>query len=254
MDGVPVGPGGDGEVSARPAARVPTPPPPGHHRDVSGGWLRPAVFGAMDGLVTNVSLISGVGAGGGSSHTLILTGVAGLVAGAFSMAAGEYVSVTSQNELVDREVGVERRQLAENPEGERVELALFLQEQGLTRDVAEEAAAQISAREDRGLRVHVREELGVNPEELPSPYTAGAASFAAFSAGALVPLLPYLFGLHDLPLALALAAAAAFGGGGLVGRLTGRSIWRGALRQFALGAVAAGATYLIGLAVGTAAK
>jgi VIT1/CCC1 family predicted Fe2+/Mn2+ transporter len=233
------------------ATRSPGPPPAHHHRDVNGGWLRPAVFGAMDGLVTNVSLISGVGAGGVSSHAVALTGLAGLVAGAFSMATGEYVSVSSQNELVGSEVESERRELARNPIGEQAELAAAFRAQGVDRHLADEVAAQISAQPDRGLGLHVREELGIDHEDLPSPWTAAGASFAAFSVGALVPLLPFLTGAPWLWLALALSALAAFAGGGVVGRLTGRPFLRGAVRQLALGALAAGATYAIGLAVGS---
>ena len=203
----------------------------GHqHRDVSGGWLRPAVFGAMDGLVTNVSLIAGVGGGGGSHQFIVLTGLAGLAAGAFSMATGEFVSVSSQNELVEAEVRKEAHEIKYNPESERQELAATFRM--------------------RGLAVHVREELGVDHEELPSPYTAAGASLVTFAIGALIPLIPYLAGLNSLPLALGLAALAAFIGGGLVARLTDRPFLRGALRQLALGAVAAGITYLIGTAVG----
>jgi len=233
------------------ATRVPGPPPAHHHRDVNGGWLRPAVFGAMDGLVTNVSLISGVGAGGVSAHAVALTGLAGLVAGAFSMATGEFVSVSSQNELVHAEVESERRELARNPIGEQAELAAAFRAQGVDALLAEQVAEQISAQPDRGLGLHVREELGVDHEDLPSPWTAAGASFAAFSAGALVPLLPFLTGAPWLWLALALSALAAFVGGGVVGRLTGRTFLPGAVRQLALGALAAGATYVIGMAVGS---
>lgn len=232
------------------AGRAGAPPPPEHHRDVSGGWLRPAVFGAMDGLVTNVSLISGVGAGGVSVHAVTLTGLAGLVAGAFSMATGEFVSVSSQNELVRAEVENERRELARNPVGEQAELAASFRAQGVDAQLADQVAAQISAQPDRGLGLHVREELGVDHEELPSPWTAAGASFAAFSVGALIPLLPYLAGGPWLWLALTLSALAAFIGGGLVGRLTGRPFLRGATRQLLLGALAAGATYVIGMLVG----
>jgi VIT1/CCC1 family predicted Fe2+/Mn2+ transporter len=231
--------------------RAAAPPPAHHHRDVSGGWLRPAVFGAMDGLVTNVSLISGVGAGGVSVHAVTITGLAGLIAGAFSMATGEYVSVSSQNELVRAEVETERRELARNPIGEQAELAASFRAQGVEARLADEVAAQISAQPDRGLGIHVREELGVDHEELPSPWTAALASFAAFSVGAFIPLLPYLAGGPWLWLALSLSALAAFLGGGVVGRLTGRPFLRGAVRQLLLGALAAGATYAIGLAVGS---
>ncbi|HET9169624.1 MAG TPA: VIT1/CCC1 transporter family protein [Actinospica sp.] len=231
-------------------ARNPGPPPAHHHRDVSGGWLRPAVFGAMDGLVTNVSLISGVGAGGASPHTVALTGIAGLVAGAFSMATGEYVSVTSQNELIQAEIAKERHELKRNPIGEQAELAAAFVAQGVDEELAGKVAAQVSAQPDRGLTLHVREELGVDPHDLPSPWTAAGASFAAFTVGALIPLAPYLFGAHALWLALVLAALGALLGGGAVGRLTSRPVWRSALRQLALAAVAAAATFLIGHLIG----
>ena len=223
----------------------------GHtHRDVSGGWLRPAVFGAMDGLVTNVSLIAGVGGGGGSHQFIVLTGLAGLAAGAFSMATGEFVSVSSQNELVEAEIRKEAHELKHNPESERRELAETFRLRGVDPELADEVARQLSAQPDRALSVHVREELGVDPEELPSPYTAAGASLVTFAIGALIPLIPYLAGLNSLPLALGLAALAAFFGGGLVARLTDRPFFRGALRQLLLGALAAGVTYLVGMAVG----
>ncbi len=219
----------------------------GHqHRDVSGGWLRPAVFGAMDGLVTNVALISGVGGGGLSQHSIVLTGLAGLAAGAFSMAAGEYVSVSSQNELVAAEVEKERHELERYPEDERQELTAMYRMRGVDADVAEKFVRQLSRYPEETLRVHVREELGVDHHELPSPYTAGAASLLTFAGGALIPLLPYLLGFASLAAALILAAVAAFIGGGLVARITARPFWRGALRQLALAAAAAGLTYMIG--------
>jgi vacuolar iron transporter family protein len=221
-----------------------------HHRDVSGGWLRPAVFGAMDGLVTNVSLISGVSGGSGTLHTIVLTGLAGLAAGAFSMAAGEYVSVSSQNELVQAEVNKERLELEHNPVFEQAELAGMLRARGVSPATARQAAAEISAQPDKALAVHALEELGVDPNELPSPLVAAGASLSSFAVGALIPLIPYLAGLDVLGLALGLAAVAAVAGGGLVARLTARPFWRGALRQLLLGAVAAGITYLIGTLVG----
>jgi vacuolar iron transporter family protein len=223
----------------------------GHeHRDVSGGWLRPAVFGVMDGLVTNVSLIAGVGGGGGSRHAIVLTGLAGLAAGAFSMAAGEFVSVSSQNELIYSEVDKERHELTHNAAIEQAELATMLRRRGVSAVTARQAAAEISAQPEKALAVHALEELGVNPSELPSPLVAAGASLASFAVGAVVPLLPYLFGFDALAVALALSALAAIVGGGLVARMTNRSFWRGALRQLLLGAVAAGITYLIGRAVG----
>jgi vacuolar iron transporter family protein len=223
----------------------------GHqHRDVSGGWLRPAVFGAMDGLVTNASLIAGVGGGGGASHTIVLTGLAGLAAGACSMATGEFVSVSSQNELVYAEVNKERLELEHNPVAEQAELAGMLRARGVSAATARQAAAEISAQPEMALQVHALEELGVNPGELPSPVVAAGASLASFAVGALIPLLPYLFGWDVLAAALALAAVAAVVGGGVVARLTARPFWRGALRQLLLGACAVGITYLIGTLVG----
>jgi vacuolar iron transporter family protein len=212
------------------------------HRDVSGGWLRPAVFGAMDGLVTNVSLISGVGGGGLDRHTIILTGLAGLSAGALSMAAGEYVSVSSQNELVAAEVEKERTELELNPEAERRELAAMYKKRGVDADVADKFVRQLSRHPEETLRVHVQEELGVDHQELPSPYIAAGASLLTFATGALIPLLPFLLGFSSLAAALILAAVAAFIGGGMVSRITARPFWRGALRQLVLAAIAAGLT------------
>jgi vacuolar iron transporter family protein len=223
----------------------------GHeHRDVAGGWLRPAVFGAMDGLVTNVSLISGVGGGGVSAHTLVLIGLAGLAAGAFSMATGEYVSVSSQNELVGAEVSKERIELERNPVGEQRELAQVFIRSGVDADLARKVAMQVSAHPEQALRVHVREELGVDHHDLPSPVTAASASLLTFAVGALIPLLPYLAGFGSLPAALILAGVAAFIGGGLVSRITARPFLHGALRQLVLAAVAAGLTFSLGHLVG----
>jgi vacuolar iron transporter family protein len=217
-----------------------------HHRDVSGGWLRPAVFGAMDGLVTNVSLIAGVGGGGGSSHTIVLTGLAGLAAGACSMAAGEFVSVSSQNELVQAEVNKERLELERNPVFEQAELAGMLRARGVSAATARQAAEEISAQPEKALAVHALEELGVDPGELPSPLVAAGASMASFAVGALIPLIPYLADVDVLGFALGLAAVAAVVGGGMVARMTDRPVWRGALRQLSRGAFAVGVTSRIG--------
>ena len=217
---------------------------------MSGGWLRPSVFGAMDGLVTNVSLISGVGGASVSPHFVILTGLAGLAAGACSMAAGEFVSVSSQNELVGSEVRKERVELETNPDAEQRELAATFRARGVEATLARQVAAQISRNPDHALTVHVREELGVDPHELPSPLLAAAASLVTFSVGALIPLLPYLAGADSLALALGCAALAAIIGGGAVARLTGRPFILGAARQLLLGALAAGITYGIGHLVG----
>jgi VIT1/CCC1 family predicted Fe2+/Mn2+ transporter len=220
------------------------------HRDVSGGWLRPAVFGAVDGLVTNGSLISGLGGGGASAHAVVLTGVAALVAGAFSMGTGEYISVTNQNELIQSEVSLERRMLSRFPAAEQEELAGYFRQYGADADTAGRMAAAVSADPGTALRLHAREELGIDPDELPSPVMAGVASLIAFSAGALVPLFPYLVGAPVLGVSLALTAIALVSGGMVVGRLTGRPLLRSGLRQILLGALAIGVTYLVGSLIG----
>ena len=221
------------------------------HRDVSGGWLRPTVFGAVDGLVTNASLIAGLGGGGVSAHTVVLTGVAALVAGAFSMGTGEYVSVTNQNELVHAEVALEATMLARFPAAEEDELAGYFRGYGADPETAARMATAVSQDPDTALRVHTREELGVDPNELPSPILAGVASLIAFSLGALIPLLPYLIGLNVLAATLIVTAVALVTGGLVVGRLTGRSMLLSGVRQLALGALAIGVTYGVGSLIGS---
>jgi VIT1/CCC1 family predicted Fe2+/Mn2+ transporter len=220
------------------------------HRDVSGGWLRPTVFGAVDGLVTNASLIAGLGGGGVAAHTIILTGVAALVAGACSMGTGEYISVTNQNELVLAEVATERRMHARFPAAEQAELTDTFIGYGADPETAARMAAAVSQDPDTALRVHTREELGVDPFELPSPIFAGGSSLVAFSTGALIPLLPYLAGLSILGVALGVAAVALLTGGMVVGKLTGRSVLRSGLRQLALGGVAVAVTFAVGSLIG----
>jgi VIT1/CCC1 family predicted Fe2+/Mn2+ transporter len=204
----------------------------------------------MDGLVTNASLIAGVGGGGGSQHAILLTGLAGLAAGAFSMATGEFISVSSQNELVQAEVDKEQHELTTNADAEQMELVGMLRERGISAATARQAAAEISAHPDKALNVHAMVELGINPSDLPSPYIAAGASLVSFAIGAIIPLLPYALGFDALWVALGLSALAAIVGGGLVARLTARPFWRGALRQLVLGVLATSITYLIGLAVG----
>ncbi|MFF4937532.1 VIT1/CCC1 transporter family protein [Micromonospora sp. NPDC000729] len=221
-----------------------------HHADVSGGWLRPAVFGAMDGLVTNIALIAGVGGGGVSSRSVVLTGTAGLVAGAISMGLGEYTSVRSANEQVAAEVAKERRELERHPEAEARELADVWVARGLPRELATQVAEAVRANPEEALRVHVREELGVDPDDQPSPWAAAISSFVCFSVGALVPLLPYLLGFTSLWLALAVGGVGLFVAGAAVARFTYRPWWTSGLRQLLLGALAAGATYLIGTLIG----
>ncbi|MFD6261242.1 VIT1/CCC1 transporter family protein [Micromonospora chalcea] len=221
-----------------------------HHADVSGGWLRPAVFGAMDGLVTNIALIAGVGGGGVSPRSVVLTGTAGLVAGAISMGLGEYTSVRSANEQVAAEVAKERRELERHPEAEARELADAWVARGLPRELATQVAEAVRANPEEALRVHVREELGVDPDDQPSPWAAAISSFVCFSIGALVPLLPYLLGFTSLWLALGVGGVGLFVAGAIVARFTYRPWWTSGLRQLLLGGLAAGATYLIGALIG----
>jgi VIT1/CCC1 family predicted Fe2+/Mn2+ transporter len=229
------------------------PPEVGHHHpDVTGGWLRPAVFGAMDGLVSNVALIAGVAGGtrGAAEPTaVVLAGLAGLAAGAFSMAAGEYTSVASQTESARREIARERREIVANPLAEIQELAEAYVEKGLDPALAGEVARQIHRDVDRAVAVHAQEELGVHVDELASPTLAAVSSFLAFALGALVPLVPYLLGGTDLLPALVVTLAALFGCGALVTRMTVRPWWYGGARQLLLGAAAAAATYGFGALV-----
>jgi VIT1/CCC1 family predicted Fe2+/Mn2+ transporter len=220
------------------------------HRDISGGWLRPAVFGAMDGLVTNASLIAGVGGGGGAHGAVVLTGIAGLIAGAFSMATGEYISVKSQNELTQAEVDLERRQHSRDRAGKLGRLTQVFMEKGVSPNLAEAVARQISADPDRAVATHVREDLGLDPEDLPSPVTAAVASLISFTVGALIPLAPFLLGFPSLPVALGLAGLSAYAGGAAVARLTGRSGVLGGLRQFTAAFLGTGAAFLIGHLIG----
>jgi VIT1/CCC1 family predicted Fe2+/Mn2+ transporter len=237
-------------------ARIPDLPEISHdHPDVTGGWLRPAVFGAMDGLVSNLALIAGV-AGGTRDHTgsaaVVLAGLAGLAAGAFSMAAGEYTSVASQSEAAQREIDKERREIIANPVAETDELAQMYVEKGLDPELAREVARQIHVDVDNAVTVHAREELGVDPHDLASPMTAAVSSFLSFAVGALVPVLPYLLGAGSLLPGLLVTLVALFLCGAMVTQVTSRSWWYGGLRQTVLGAAAAGLTYLFGSLVGGA--
>lgn len=221
------------------------------HRDVTGGWLRPASFGVMDGLVSNFALVAGVVGGGATGHAVVLTGLAGLVAGAASMATGEYTSVSSQAELTRAEIAVERSELDGHPDDELRELTRIFEAKGVRPQLAAAVARELSADPDVAWRVHVREELGVDPDDLPSPTVAAASSFAAFAVGALVPLLPYLVGATSVLPALLASGAGLLLTGALVARLTARPAWFGGTRQLVLGALAAAVTYGVGLLVGT---
>jgi len=222
------------------------------HADVSGGWLRAAVFGAMDGLVTNTALVAGVGGGGAAPRAIVLAGAASLVAGAISMALGEYTSVKTQNEQLDLEVEKERRELERNPEGELAELTTMLRVRGVDDRLAERVAAQLSKDPDIALRLHVVAELGLNPDDKPSPRVAAVSSFLTFGTGALLPLLPYLFGVSVLWPALVCGGAGLLVAGVLSSRFAPRPWWYAGLRQLLFGAAAAGITYAVGSAIGVA--
>ena len=204
----------------------------------------------MDGLVTNTSLIAGVGGAGVATHTVVLSGVAGLVAGAFSMALGEYTSVSTQNEQLDAEVSVERAALSRFPAAERDELADMFTDMGMSNDTAAQAAAEVHVDSQRALNVHVSQELGLDPSDKPSPWVAAGSSFAMFSIGAVIPLIPYLLGFASLAAGLALGGVGLLIAGALAARFTSQSALRGAVRQLVFGAIAVAATYLIGSLVG----
>jgi VIT1/CCC1 family predicted Fe2+/Mn2+ transporter len=223
----------------------------GHtHADVSGGWLRASVFGAMDGLVTNIALVAGVGAAGANPRYIVLTGLAGLVAGAFSMAMGEYASIKTQNEQVDREWARETDEIRNNAEMEELELAHMLADMGMTERTAILAAREIHTDPERAALVHVTQELGLDPNDKPSPIVAAVSSFITFSTGALVPLIPFLLGFASLAAGLVVGAAGLLVAGAVASLATTQSWWWSAVRQLLFGAVAAGATYLVGLLIG----
>ena len=217
---------------------------------MNGGWLRPAVFGAMDGLVSNFALIAGVAGGTAGTKVVSLAGMAGLAAGAFSMAGGEYVSVASQRELALAEINVERDELANNAMAEERELARTYEMRGVEPDLAAEVARQISRDPAQALEAHSKEELGVAPGDLPSPRLAAASSFLSFSVGAIIPLLPYLIGAKVLWISAAISMTALFLAGVVVSQVTARSWWFSGLRQLAVGGVAAALTFGLGSLLG----
>ena len=221
------------------------------HADVTGGWLRPAVFGASDGLVSNFALIAGVAGGTTNSEIVLLAGMAGLVAGAFSMAAGEYVSVRSQAEHAAAEIETERNEIEKRPLAEERELAAMYVAKGLDAGLARQVASQLSRDPSVALDVHVREELGIDPQALPSATVAAGSSFVAFGLGALLPVLPYIFGAEGLAPAVVLTLGGLFLCGAVVTRLTAQPWWYGGLRQALIGAVAAAITFGVGSLVGT---
>jgi vacuolar iron transporter family protein len=222
------------------------------HRGGRSGTLRAAVFGANDGLVSNLSLVMGVAGAVTDNHIIVLAGVAGLLAGAFSMAAGEYISMQSQRELFERQISIEREEMRVMPDVEQQELAQIYRAKGLEAADAERIAASLMSDPAKALDTKVREELGLDPDELGSPWGAAWSSFLAFSLGAVVPLLPFLLpvGLPALASALALSFLALFLVGAAVSMVTGRGLIFSGLRQVLIGAAAAAVTYGVGTLIG----
>ena len=218
------------------------------HRDVQGGAARAAVFGVSDGIVSNVALILGIAGASTDPAFVRVAGVSGLLAGAVSMAAGEYISLKAQAELVERELEIERTSIAEDLEGETAELAALFVHRGLTAEHAERVAAELMSDPEVALEIHAREELGVDPNQLGSPVSAAVSSFSAFALGAFVPLIPWLLGGGDgavwASAVLGVTAAAVVGA--VLARLTERSVLRTVARQVLVAAGACTATYLIG--------
>ncbi|MGX9214291.1 VIT1/CCC1 transporter family protein [Mycobacteroides abscessus subsp. abscessus] len=222
------------------------------HPDVSGGWLRAATFGAMDGLVTNTALVAGVGASGLDAHAIVLTGAASLVAGAFSMALGEFTSVSTSNSQIEHEASVERRAIQLHPDAEKQELISMLGDIGLSPQTAAAAIDEIHRDENTAVTIHLTRELGINPNETPSPWVAALSSFVTFSVGAVVPLIPFLLGFASLLAGLICGGVGLLIAGWVAGSFTSRPRWLSALRQLTFGAIAIGATYLIGHLIGVA--
>jgi len=225
-----------------------------HHRDVTGGSARAAVFGVSDGLVSNAALILGVAGGASQVSVVRLAGLAGLIAGACSMAVGEYLSVSAQVELAERELRIERHELVHNTGKEKAELVRLYESRGVKSDTAEEVATALMADTDQALAVHAKEELGVDPDRLGSPIRAAVASFFSFVLGAIVPLIPWLAG-HDasdarVVVSIVMAAAGAVAVGWVLARFTGRPPLRVASRQLFFAAASAAIAYGVGKLVG----
>jgi VIT1/CCC1 family predicted Fe2+/Mn2+ transporter len=225
------------------------------HRGGLGGNLRAAVFGVNDGLVSNASLVLGVAGAGAAGGYVLMTGVAGLLAGALSMAAGEYVSVRSQREMYEYQIALEREEVAEYPEEEAEELALIYQARGVELHQAREVSRALLARPEQALDVLAREELGLNPDDLGSPWSAAASSFLSFAAGATIPLIPFVArvaGTRAIVVTAVLTCSALFGVGLALSLFTGRDALRGALRMVLIGGGAGVVSFLVGRALGVA--
>jgi len=224
----------------------------GHRIDGQSGTFRAAVFGVNDGLVSNLSLVMGVAGASPDPRVVLLAGVAGLLAGAFSMAAGEFVSMKAQRELFENQIEIERQELADDPRGEQKELELIYRSKGLPNAAAADLASRMMRDPDVALDTHAREELGLNMKELGSPWGAAASSFVAFVIGASVPVLPYVLFASGTAFmtSLIFSAFALLGAGAMIASYTGRSALVSALRMLLIGFGAAAVTYLVGSAIG----
>jgi VIT1/CCC1 family predicted Fe2+/Mn2+ transporter len=225
---------------------------PDKHRNVAGSWYRASVFGISDGLVTNASLILGF-AGANPGHNIVrLAGLAGLVAGGFSMASGEYISVRAQKELLEYEIGVERQSLQDSPIQEQEELRQLFVSRGIESELAGRLSEDLMRDPEMALRTHAREELGVDPSATGSPWGAAISSLLSFAIGAFIPLLPWILTTSGDPIvwSIVLAVLAAGAVGGVIGWFTRNGIVKWALRQVLVGAFAAAVTFGIGRLVG----
>lgn len=240
------------ESISRLAALARVPPPTSPHETRATAFLRPAVFGGSDGLVSNLSLVMGVAGASADNQAIVIAGIAGLLAGAFSMAVGEYISVRSQHELFDAQLQLQARQLREDHDGERRILEGIYQERGFTADESRAIVEKLFATDERALDTMMRDEVGLDPKAIGGPWAAAISSFTAFFVGAIIPLLPFLVtsGTPALVSSVAISLVALFGLGVGVSILTKRSWLRSGLRQMALGGLAALVTYLVGQAIG----
>ena len=223
-----------------------------HHRNIQGGAARAAVFGISDGLVSNVGLVLGVAGSSAAASFVRLAGMVNLVSAAFSMAAGEYLYMRAQTELLERELELERTEIQRNPRMERQELAAIYSSRGVDPQLAEDLATEMMRDPDLALEVHAREELGIDPDQLGSPVGAAASSFVAFALGALVPLLPWFFaeGTAATVASVVVGVLAAVGIGVALGAVTGRPPLRPALRQLLVAGAAAAVGYALGSLIG----
>lgn len=221
-----------------------------HSSSAGSGWLRAAVFGAMDGLVSNIGLITGIAAAGAGPGIVAITGISGLISGAISMALGEYTSVRTQNEQLAVEIETERDALQRNPVGEQAELTVMFAKLGMAEETARTAAEQVHANSEQALKVHLAHELGLSPDERPSPMVAAVSSLISFGIGAVIPVLPFVLGFGTLWWGLLFGGAGLLIAGFTAAKFTDRNPFSGAGRQLLFGGIAVAATFAIGRLLG----